>query len=131
LVYLVSDCFAQDKENIMLKKTTFAVMARIRGLPAKADELRQRLLDLVSLTRNESGCLSCVMIENGCDSTEFTLLEEWSDEEAHNAHFGTNRIKHAMKFFPSLLSGELDLSKHVLRLNAVRYGTNSYSLAMR
>jgi quinol monooxygenase YgiN len=71
------------------------------------------------------------MIENGCDSTEFTLLEEWSDEEAHNAHFGTDSTQSAMKFFPSLLSAELDLHKHVLRLNSVKYGTNSYCLAVR
>jgi quinol monooxygenase YgiN len=70
------------------------------------------------------------MIENGCDSTEFTLLEEWSDEEAHNAHFGTNRIQNALQFLPNLLSGELGLRKHVLRLNAVRYGTNSYCSAL-
>jgi len=114
----------------MLKKTTFAVVARIRGLPEKADELRRRLLDLVRLTRNESGCLSCEMIENGCDSTEFTLLEEWLDEQVYNAHFGANSIQNVMKFFPNLLSGELDLRKRVLRLNGIRYGTNSYCLAV-
>jgi len=118
------------KENIMLKKTTFAVVARIRGLPEKVDELRRCLLDLVRLTRNESGCLSCELIENGCDPTEFTLLEEWLDERVYNAHFGADSIQNAMKFLPNLLSGELDLHRHVLRLNAVRYGTNSYSLAM-
>jgi quinol monooxygenase YgiN len=70
------------------------------------------------------------MIENGCDSTEFTLLEEWSDEEKHNAHFGANRIQNALQYLPNLISGELDLRKHVLRLNTVRYGTNSYCLAV-
>jgi quinol monooxygenase YgiN len=85
---------------------------------------------LVRLTRNESGCISCEMIENKCDSTEFTLLEEWLDEEVHNTHFNANPIQNAMKFFQNLLSGELDLRKHVLRLNAVRYGTNSYSLVI-
>ena len=114
----------------MLIKTTFAVMARIRGLPEKTDELRQRLLDLVRLTRNESGCLSCEMIENGCDSTEFTLLEEWLDEEVYKAHFSAKLIQNALRFLPNLLSGELDLRKRILRLNAVRYGTNSYCLAV-
>ena len=124
------DHVAQDKEKIMLKKTTFAVVARIRGVPEKADELRRRLLDLVRLTRNENGCLSCDMIQNGCDLTEFTLLEEWSQEKEYKAHFSTDRIQDAMKLIPSLLSRELDSHKHVLRPNSVRYGTNSYCLAI-
>ena len=111
------------------KRNSFGVFARIRGLPEKADELRQRLIELVRLTQAENGCLSCKMIENGCDSTEFTLLEEWSDEEAHNVHFGTDLIQNVMRFLPNLLSRELDLRKHVLRLNSVRYGTNSYCMA--
>ena len=117
------------RERCELKKTSFAVVARMRGLPDKADELRRRLLDLARLTQRETGCLSCEMIENGCDSTEFTLIEEWLNEEVHNIHFGATAIRSAMKFIPNLLSGEIDLHKHVLRLNAVRYGTNSYSLA--
>jgi quinol monooxygenase YgiN len=112
------------------KRNSFSVIARIRGLPEKAGELRLRLLELVRLTLNESGCLSCEMIENGCDSTEFTLLEEWSNQEAHCAHLGSKLIQTANEFFPSLLSSELDLRKHVLRLDAVRYGTNSYCLAV-
>lgn len=112
------------------KRNSFGVFARIRGLPEKADELRQRLLELVSLTRAENGCFACEIIENGCDSTEFTLLEEWSTEETHHAHFGSSRIQDALRFLPNLLSGELDLRKHLLRLNAVRYGTNSYCLAV-
>ncbi len=117
------------KNMLRKKRNSFGVLARIRGLPERADELRQRLLELVSLTRVESGCLSCEMIENGCDSTEFTLMEEWSNEKAHTRHFSTEQIQKAMKLFPGLLSGELDLRKHMLRLDAVRYGTNSYCLA--
>ena len=113
---------------LKIDRNSFGVIAHIRGLPGKADELRRRLDDLICVTRREDGCISCEMIENGCDSTEFTLLEEWSDEEAYDVHFKTNRIKNALRFLPNLLSGELDLHKHVLRLNAVKYGTNSYSL---
>ena len=114
----------------MLMKTTYSVVARIRGLPEKADELRRRLLDLAALTRNERGCVSCEMIENGCDSTEFTLLEEWLDGQAHIAHLDTKSIQYTMKLISILLSGELDSHKQVLRRNAVRYGTNSYCLAV-
>jgi len=113
------------------ERRSYGVVAHIRGLPEKANELRQRLLNLARLTRHEQGCISCEIMENGCDSTEFTLLEEWSDEGAHTAHFGTDSTRNAMKFIPSLLSPELDLHKHILQLNSVRYGTNSYCLAAR
>ena len=115
---------------LKISRNSFGVVARVRGLPEKADELRRRLHDLTRLTRDEDGCISCEMIENECDSTEFTLLEEWSNEAAQKAHFGANLIQNAIKFLPNLLSGELDLRKHVLRWNAVRYGANSYFLAV-
>jgi len=122
---------AKARDTMLTKKRhSFCVMARIRGLPEKADELRKSLLTLVKLTRNENGCLSCEMIENGYDSTEFTLIEKWSDEEAHNAHFSTILIQNAMKMFQGLLSGELGIRKQILRLHAVRYGTNSYCTSM-
>jgi quinol monooxygenase YgiN len=112
------------------KRDSFGVFARIRGLPEKADELRRRLHELASLIRAEKGCLSCEMIENQCDSTEFTLLEEWSNQEAHDSHFGTAPIRTAVKSFSALLSRELDPRKQVLQLNSVRYGTNSYCLGV-
>jgi quinol monooxygenase YgiN len=111
-----------------IKNNNFGVFARIRGIPDKADELRARLRELVDLTRAESGCLSCEMIENRCDSTEFTLLEEWSLEENHSAHFVTGRIRTAMKCFAGLLTAEQDLHRYTLRLNSIKYGTNSYFL---
>lgn len=62
--------------------------------------------------------------------TQFTLLVKWSDEEAHTAHFSTKLIQNAMAFLPILLSDELDLYKRALRLDTIRYGTNSYCLAV-
>lgn len=110
------------------RRSSFGVIAHLRGLPEKVDELRKRLLDLTCLTRHENGCVSCEMIENKNDSTEFTLLEEWSNEEAHYTHFTTNLIKNALQSLANLLSNDLELREHISRLNTVRYGTNSYCL---
>lgn len=107
----------------------FGVVAHLRGLPDQADELRRRLHVLTGLTRHEAGCLSCEMIENGCDSTEFTLLQKWSDEKAHDAHFGANPIQTALLCLSTLLSRELGSPKRMQRMNVVRYGTNSYGPA--
>lgn len=111
------------------KKNSFGIIAHIKCLPENAFELRQHLFELVKLTRNECECLSCEIIENESDPTEFTLLEKWLHEEAHIAHLDTKPIKSLMKSFSNLLTGELDLRMHILRSNMVRYGTNSYCLA--
>jgi quinol monooxygenase YgiN len=108
------------------RNKTFAVIARLRGLPEGADELRRHLRQLVTLTRAEIGCLSCELIENSCDPTEFTLLEEWSSERAHDAHLGAEPIQSAMKTVHGSLSSEFDSHKHALGAHAVRYGANSY-----
>lgn len=114
----------------MLRTTrrSFGVIASIHGLPEKTNELRRYLNDLACLTRHQKGCISCEMIENGCDSTEFTLLEEWSDKDAHDAHFKTPIIISTMNFIQKMLSDEVDRCRHILRLNSVRYGTNTYCL---
>jgi quinol monooxygenase YgiN len=115
---------------VRITRNSFGVIARLRSLPEKADELRRRLHDLTGLTRREQGCISCELAENVCDATEFTLLEEWSNENAHKEHFATNLIQSALWFLPGLLTRELDLRKYILPLNAIRYGTNSYCLAV-
>jgi quinol monooxygenase YgiN len=113
------------------KKSSFGVFARIRGVPEHADELRHRLRELIKLMKTQSGCLSCELIENSCDSTEFTLLEEWSNEIAHDNQLRTEPIQKVMKEVRRLISSELD--KHTLELqsNSVRYAANSYCLAVR
>jgi quinol monooxygenase YgiN len=118
-----------EKMISRVKNRTFGVFARIRGMPDKADEVRQRLQELIALTRTESGCLSCDLIEHRCDSTEFTILEEWSPRKDNSAYFASDRIRRAMKCLAGLLTAEFDIHQYALRLNSVKYGTNSYCLA--
>lgn len=110
----------------MAERSTFGVVARLRGFLGKAPELRDRLNALIQLTRNERGCHSCELIENESDSTEFTLLQEWESEEAHVAHFSARCVQQAMRFLPDLLSGDYDPHKYALQFNTVKYGTNCY-----
>ena len=113
------------------KRSSFGVLARIRGLPERADELRHRLRELAKLIQTRSGCLSCELIENSYDSTEFTLLEEWSDEIAHDTQLKTEPIQKIMKAVRRLISSELDKRTLELQSNSVRYAANSYCLAIR
>jgi quinol monooxygenase YgiN len=110
------------------RTSIFGVVAHLRSLPGKVDELRKRLLDLACLTQRENGCISCEMIENKSDGNEFTLLEKWSNKEAHKTHFTTNLIQNSLQSLANLLSNDLEFREHISRLNTVRYGTNSYYL---
>jgi len=113
------------------KRSSFGVIARIRGLPEKADELRKRLFALAKLTQSEKGCLSCEVIENGYDSTEFTLIEKWSNEIAHDTQLRTEPIQKIMNAVRQLVSNDLDKRTFELKSNSVRYATNSYCLTVR
>jgi len=106
----------------------FGVIAHLLAQPSKGDELRGRLIALASLTRCESGCISCEMIENEDSSGEFTLLEEWSSESSHNQHFASKSIRRVLYSLSNLLSGELGSRQHIGGLSSIRYGTNTYNL---
>jgi quinol monooxygenase YgiN len=112
----------------MQNKDCFGVVAHIKSPPTNVGELRRLMLDLVSLTQHEDGCLSCEIIENENDPGEFTLLERWSNEVTHHVHFTTSSIRDALQALSGLLSKDLGARAHLSRPNTTRYGTNSYLL---
>ena len=85
-------------EDTMLpdRRRSFGVLARIRGFPERADEHRHRLRDLVTLIESQLDCHSCESIENGSDATEFTLLQGWSNQKAHDTQLRTEPIQELM-----------------------------------
>ncbi|MFQ5989904.1 MAG: putative quinol monooxygenase [Candidatus Methylomirabilales bacterium] len=90
------------------------VIARVKARVDKGDELQAVLLGLIAPTRQEPGCITYEMLQNKEDATEFTFVEEWTDEAALESHFGTSHIQDALKKFPNLLAEELDLRRYVL-----------------
>ena len=41
---------------------------------------------MIEPIRNENGCISYEMLENRSDPTEFTFVEEWTNDETLEAH---------------------------------------------
>ena len=97
-----------------MASNSLRVIARLKARPNKVGELRSLLIGLLAPTRKEPGCASYEMLENREDPTEFTFVEEWRDEAALQAHFGTDHIRHALKMFPDLLVEELDVRRYGL-----------------
>ena len=93
---------------------TLRVVAHLKAKAEKAGEARTLLEGLLVPTRQEPGCISYEMLENIADPTRFTFVEEWQDETALDAHFGTDHIQNAITQFGDLMAEELDLRKYRL-----------------
>jgi quinol monooxygenase YgiN len=97
-----------------MSKDTLRVIARVKARSEKVDELRALLIGLIVPTRQEPGCITYEMLQNKGDATEFTFVEEWTDEAALESHFRTSHIQDALKKLPNLLAEDLDLRRYVL-----------------
>jgi quinol monooxygenase YgiN len=93
-------------------ENSLRVVARIVANTDSVDQVRSILSGIVEPTREESGCISYELLQNRSDPTDFTYVEEWSDEAAMDAHLATEHIKHALSKLAGLLASEPDIRKY-------------------
>lgn len=67
--------------------------ARFQAKPEKLDELRTRLLEMVTLTSKEEGCLFYNLHVDRSDPTIFYFLESWKDADALAFHDKTAYVQ--------------------------------------
>jgi len=65
------------------------VYGRFKAKPGKADELRQALVELMTPTRQEAGCISYQMHQNAADAGEFMSYELWRSQADIDQHMQT------------------------------------------
>lgn len=78
--------------------------------PDTVEELRERLVTLVGLTRTEDGCLRYDLHEHPDDPLRLTFVEEWASRDAHAAHDRTPWVEDLRENLPRLLVGEPDVT---------------------
>jgi quinol monooxygenase YgiN len=62
------------------------VTARHWARPETVDNVRRILLGLIEPSRAEPGCLKYELLQNADDSTEFTFIETFANDEALKVH---------------------------------------------
>jgi quinol monooxygenase YgiN len=72
-----------------MAENSVRVVARITAKPDKVSELRTILSSLIEPTQKEKGCIRYEMLENRSDPTDFTFVEEWSDDLALETHLNS------------------------------------------
>lgn len=92
--------------------TALHVVARVTARPETADTLRSVLSALIEPTRRESGCIAYQLLENRRDSTDFTFVEIWSDDDAFDAHLQTEHFLAAAAQLPELVAAEPDIRSY-------------------
>jgi quinol monooxygenase YgiN len=90
------------------------VIAKIVAQPDKIEELGEILLSLIEPTRKEEGCISYKLFRSNTDPAEFTFMEEWSGDDAINAHFATPYVQELSAKAPSLLAKEPEFTRYSL-----------------
>jgi quinol monooxygenase YgiN len=88
------------------------VTARIHARPDSRDELVRLLVDVRDATLAEDGCESYGYYAAVDDPNQIVAVEEWRDQEALTAHFGTPHVARLMAEAPGLLTAAPEIVAH-------------------
>lgn len=80
-----------------MNKEQIFMCARFQAKPETLGELRSRLLEMVTFTAREEGCLFYNLHVDRGDSTIFYFLEGWRDEDALAFHDQTPYVQAIIK----------------------------------
>lgn len=61
-------------------------------LEDKINEMISLSKELVEKTREEKGCISYILYQDGNDQSVFTFIEEWESKEALDAHMSAEHF---------------------------------------
>lgn len=84
------------------------LLVEFTARPDTVEELRERLLRLVVLTRAEDGCLRYDLHSHPDDPLRLTFVEEWASPAAHAAHDETEWVRDIREHLPRLVTGGAD-----------------------
>jgi quinol monooxygenase YgiN len=79
------------------------VIETIEAIPGKAEELKQELLKLVALSRQEKGCIYYDLYQDRNHPHRMTVLMCWKNREAYDQHNAAAFIQEFVEEFDSVL----------------------------
>ena len=82
-------------------------VSRIVAQPDQRDELRQRCQAVANASVQEAGCLALRVFQNMQDVNDFTMIGEFEDLSAYEAHLAKRYLQDLLADIPSLTDGQL------------------------
>ncbi|HMS08112.1 MAG TPA: putative quinol monooxygenase [Pyrinomonadaceae bacterium] len=90
------------------------VVAHLISKPDSIDETREVLLGLIEPTVAEAGCITYELHQNTADPTDFTFIEEWTDDASLDAHLESAHLAAAREKLGDLLAEPADIRRYRL-----------------
>jgi quinol monooxygenase YgiN len=90
------------------------VVAHLISKRDTIDQTREILLGLIEPTRVENGCIAYELFQNNSDPTDFTFVEEWTDDAALDAHLESPHLIDAKTKLGDLLAADPDIRRYTL-----------------
>jgi quinol monooxygenase YgiN len=94
----------QTKDDTMAKQLT--VVAFIRAKEGMENELGERILRLVPLSRDEPGCIDYNTHQDRDDPRQWVMYENWRDRADLDRHFTMPYHREFVAEFPRLVDSE-------------------------
>lgn len=86
------------------------VVAHLRAVEGKGDELQEEFKKLVPRVVNDSGTVAYVVHRGVDDPCKFFVYEKYESQEALKAHSSTPHFKEFSRAIASLLDGRPDVA---------------------
>lgn len=93
------------------------VVETIQAKPGQTQALKQALLEITPLCRQEPGCISYEIAEPLNDSGNFLVLMRWESEQAYAGHETAAHITEFVEKYQDTLLG--DYSENVWQLSII------------
>ena len=91
-------------------KECLTVVAEMKALPGKTEELKKVLTGLLEPTRKEDGCINYDMHQSPENPETFLFHENWTDKEKLDRHLETPHLKDFFSRIPELVDGDVKIS---------------------
>ena len=76
-----------------MKNKSVTVIARIRAISGKEEELKKALLELIAPSRKDAGCLNYDLHQSTEHKSCFLFHENWESKELLDKHMTTGHLK--------------------------------------
>jgi len=93
---------------------TLQVVAHLKAKADKIEETRDALLELITPTRAENGCIRYELTQNNDDPTDFTFVEEWTCDASLDEHLQSEHIRKLQSRGDELFASPPDVRRYTL-----------------